>query len=82
MTVHTIKLDTNAKPGEPESDMRDIAAMARRFADDVEAGKYRDLSTVALVAESGIDVYLLSWGAVGSRADVLRLLSRGQHRLS
>lgn len=50
--------------------LRDVPALAKRFAEDLEAGNYGDVSAVTLVLETDGVLTTLGWGD----ADVMRAI--------
>ena len=46
----------------PGVNWNDIPALAREFADNAEAGKYGDVSRVALILDTDQGVHTLTWG--------------------
>lgn len=49
----------------PRANFNDIAAMARQFADDVDAGHFGKIKSVAVVVESSQGFITFGWGDCG-----------------
>lgn len=45
-----------------EVKVSDIAAMARKFADDLEAGEYGDCLSALVIVNTDNDMHLFNWG--------------------
>lgn len=58
----TLKLVSDSTVVVELDEYQNIAAMARRFADEVEAGEYPGLRTVSLLLEAEGCVTLAHWG--------------------
>jgi len=67
-----------------ENNFRDVPAMLRRFADDIEAGKHGEVSRVATVMvtdSNGVErVEVFGWGKT-EYWDTLGILGAGVHKL-
>lgn len=64
----------------PAPNLANIPAMARKFADDLEAGKYGDVSAAVLVIHrpSG-GVASFGWGDIDDRYAVIGMLEAAKH---
>jgi hypothetical protein len=62
----------------PASNLNDIPLMARRFADDVEAGEYGAVEAVVIVAVTDGGIVSLGWGDADSRYKVIGMLEAGK----
>ena len=58
----------------PVSNLMDIAAMARKFADDIEAGEYGEVQRVLVVADCGDGMHQFGWGESVSMYEALGIL--------
>jgi hypothetical protein len=58
----------------PVSNLSDIAAMARKFADAVDAGEFPDLSTATLVLDGADGILTLHWGDCPTRYEAIGML--------
>jgi hypothetical protein len=58
----------------PVANLNNIADMARKFADAVEAGEFSQLISATLVLEDGPDVVSFHWGDCPTRFEAIGLL--------
>lgn len=65
-----VKLD---RPG-----LNNIAAMARKFADDIEAGEYGDALTAYVLLDTDDDLHTFCWGEGLSRYEAAGMLTLAQ----
>lgn len=55
--------------------LNDIAAMARKFADDIEAGEYGDALTALVLVDTEDELHTLCWGEGLTRYESAGMLS-------
>ena len=58
----------------PVNNLMDIAGMARKFADDVEAGRYGEVERVIVIADCGDGMHQFGWGESVSMYEALGIL--------
>jgi hypothetical protein len=58
----------------PVNNLSDIAAMARKFADAVDAGEFPELATAMLVLEDGGSILTFHWGDCPTRYEAIGIL--------
>ena len=65
----------------PLQNLNDIAAMARRFADDLEADKYGDVQRVILIAENESGLNILGWGSHTTAYELMGMFEASKLRV-
>ncbi len=73
MTLKVAVDNTNVEQF-PGPNLRDIAVMARKFADDVEAGNFGEVETALVVLEGSEGVQTFGWGDVVSFRETIGTL--------
>ena len=58
----------------PVENINDIAAMARKFADEIEAGEHGDVTSVTVLIETAGSLHRESWGEMPSGYELMGLL--------
>jgi hypothetical protein len=61
----------------PGNNLNDVPLMARKFTDDVEAGKYGEVRAVVLAVESTDGFSTFGWGDADDPFRVVGLLTAG-----
>ena len=65
----------------PVNNLNDIAAMARKFADAVEAGEFPDLGSATLVLDGTEGILTLHWGDCPTRYEAIGILETAKQVL-
>jgi hypothetical protein len=65
----------------PVSNLNDIAAMARAFADEVDSGTFGTVRSAILVLDTEDEVHTLHWGECVSVHQAIGILECGKHHL-
>jgi len=58
----------------PVGNLMDVAEMARRFADDVDAGKLEDVVSVTLLIETSTGLARETWGEIPTGYELIGML--------
>ena len=58
----------------PISNLMDIGGCARRFADDVDAGKHGDVTSVTILIETATGLHRESWGEMPTGYELMGIL--------
>jgi hypothetical protein len=69
-----IAVDNTNVEAFPGPNLRDIAEMARRFADSVEAGEFGDVETALVMVEGVEGIQTFGWGGVASFRETIGAL--------
>jgi hypothetical protein len=64
----------------PVGNLMDVAAMARRFADDLDAGKWGEVSRVIVIVENG-GMPILGWGENTSPYELMGMFESAKLRV-
>ena len=65
----------------PHANLNDIAAMARKFADDLESGKYGETARVIVIAENECGLNIFGWGANTTPYELMGLFEASKLRV-
>lgn len=63
----------------PTRNLNDIAAMARKLADDIDGGEYGSTNACIVVLESDTGLVTFGWGDADDSMRVIGLLEAGKH---
>ena len=77
----TIKLAVDNVTPIPCSNLRDVAAMARKFADDLDAGQYGEVNRVVVIAENGDGISIFGWGVATTAYELMGLFEASKLRV-
>jgi hypothetical protein len=69
-----IAVDNTNVEAFPGVDLRDIALMARKFADSVEAGEFGEIETAMVMLEGSEGIQTFGWGDVVSFRESIGML--------
>ncbi len=65
----------------PHCNLMDIAAMSRRFADNIDAGEWPDMSRAVLLVEFGGSLAVLPWGESTTPYELMGLFEAAKLRV-
>jgi hypothetical protein len=77
----TLKLVSDNVSELPVGNLMDIGGMARRFADDLEAGHYGDVLRTVTIVECDGGIILLGWGENTSSYELMGLFEAAKLRV-
>jgi hypothetical protein len=61
--------------------LRDIPAMARQFADDIEKGEYEDAHSAVVILDCASSVHTFSWGDCETVQHALGVMELGKAQI-
>ena len=77
----SIKLAVDNVTQIPCSNLRDVSAMARKFADDIDAGEYGEVDRVICIAENETGISIFGWGIGTSAYELMGLFEAAKLRV-